>query len=48
MKEMDSLPAQGANRRHSLSYGENLQRSDGGEGALSCSDTCGLQYWDKP
>jgi len=41
---MDSRSGQGANRSHSRRYGEDLQRSHGREGAISCSDTFGLQY----
>jgi len=44
MKAMDSCAGQGANRSHSRSYGEDLQRRHACEGALSCFDTSGLQY----
>jgi hypothetical protein len=44
MKAMDSVRALGANRSDTGSYREDLQRRDRIEDALSCFDTCGLQY----
>jgi hypothetical protein len=44
MKVMDSGPGLGANRRHSRSYDEDLQRRHGFEDALSCFDISGLEY----
>jgi tripartite-type tricarboxylate transporter receptor subunit TctC len=44
MKAMNSSPGLGANRRHSRSYGKDLQRRHGFEGALSCFDISGLEY----
>ena len=44
MKSMHSRARQGANRSNSHSYCEDLQRRHAGEGAISRSDTFGLQY----
>ena len=45
MKVTDSRSGLGANRRHSRSYGEDLQRRHGCEDALSCFDISGSEYY---
>jgi len=44
MESMDSRSGPGAHRSHGRRYGKDLQHSHGREGAISCSDTFGLQY----
>ena len=45
MKSMDSFGRLGANRSHSLSYGEDLQQRMVDEGAISCGRFSETQYW---
>jgi len=45
MEVMDSCPGLGANRRHSCSYGEDLQRRLECEDALSCFDISESGYY---
>ena len=44
MKSMLSFVRLGANRRHSCSYGEDLQRRMADEGAISCNRFGGTDY----
>jgi hypothetical protein len=41
---MHSFVRLGANRSHSLFYGEDLQRRMADEGAVSCIEICGSQH----
>ena len=44
MKSMRSIVRLGANRSHSRSYGEDLQRRMADEGAISCNRFSGTDY----
>ncbi len=44
MKSMDSFVRLGANRSHSQSYGEDLQRRMADEDAISCERFGGTKY----
>ena len=45
LKLMHSRARLGANRNHSRSYGEDLQRGMVGEGAISYKRFGGTEYW---